>query len=228
MMDTTSGSTSQEGRLIDVDAGVVVVQGYLHLPENALGIVLLADASDSNRYEYIAQSLRTTGPSADRLATLVVNLLTPEDQALDRETAFFRDNVSVLHQRIVWIANSLIENPETRGLRIFYFGAGSTGAAALIAAAVRPDIIVAVVAADARLDLAQRYLSEISAPTLLLAAENDTSAVETNRKSLDSISANNKKLETIPGATTLFGNSDTEQEIARLAGEWYGHFLGLG
>ena len=244
-MMETPGSNSQDRR-IEVDAGAVVVQGYLNIPENARGIVLFAQASENISYDYIAQLLREAGSDPGRLATLVVNLLTPEDQTLDRETGFFRDNLSVLHQRIVGIANSLRENPETQDLRIFYFGAGPSGSAALVAAAVRPDVVVAAISANGLLDLAKdhsfypgvsirvglldlgkEYLSEISVPTLLIVGENDTSAVDTNWKLLDQIQANDKKLEIIPGVRNLFENRNTQEEVARLAGEWYGRFLGL-
>lgn len=222
MMETPGGS---RGRLIEVDAGAVVVQGYLNIPESAQGIVVFAQASENIQYDYVAQLLRSGRPDRGALATLVVNLLTPEDQALDRETGFFHENVDVLHQRIVGIANTLIENPETQSLRIFYFGTGPSGAAALIAAAVRPDAVVAVISANGRLDLAKEYLSQIKAPTLLIVGGKDTSAVNMNQEALNSISAK-KKLETIPGATNLFENTNTQEEVARMAGQWLAQYLG--
>ena len=158
---------------------------------------------------------------------MLVDLLTPEEKALDKETGFFRENVNVLHQRIIGIANWLIATPETQNLRICYFGVGVTGAAVLIAAAERPDAVVTVIATAERLDLARDYLPRVEAPVLLLAGENDSQANESSRQALELLRAE-KKLETIGGAGHLFEDTSTQEEVARLASQWFERHMRLG
>src|SRR5205085_933060 len=174
------------------------------------------------QYKYTARLVREGG-----IATLLVNLLTPEDEVLDSETGFFRDNVDVQHQRIIGIANWLNEDQHTQNLRICYFGTGVGGAAALVAAAERPDLPISLVSVAARLDLAKDYLSKVEAPTLLLASENDTSSVNMNREGLEQLHGD-KQLETISGTTNLFEQDNAQQEVARLATQWFERHLGLG
>ncbi len=218
----TTSETNNNERPVRVPAGAVVLVGILSIPEGARGIILFADANKSDQYKYIA---RLVGEGS--IATLLVNLLTPEDEVLDNETGFFRDNVDVLHQRIIGIANWLNEDRRTQNLRICYFGMGVSGAAALVAAAERPDLPISVVSAAGRLDLAKGYLSKVEAPTLLLAGENDTSNVNMNHEGLEQLHGD-KQLETIPGTTNLFEQESTQQEVARLATQWFERHLGLG
>ena len=220
-MDTTSETNNNE-RTVQVPAGAVILSGFLSIPAGAHGIILFADTANSDRYKYIGQLVREGG-----IATLLVDLLTPEDEAWDQETSFFRDNVDVLHQRITGIANWLNEDEDTQNLRICYVGAGVSGAAALVAAAERPDLPVSVVSIAGRIDLAKDYLSKIEAATLLVAGENDSSSVNLNREGLEQLHAD-KQFETIPGATDLFAQEKTQQEVARLTGQWFKQHLGLG
>ena len=224
-MDTTSQGNNID-RLVQVAAGALFLDGHLTIPENARGIVLFPYAIENEqRVSYtagLAWLLNEQG-----IATLLVDLLTPEEKALDKETGFFRENVNVLHQRIIGIANWLIETPETQNLRICYFGVGVTGAAVLIAAAKRPDAVVTVIATAERLDLARDYLPRVEAPVLLLAGENDSQANESSRLALEQLRAE-KKLETIGGAGHLFEDTSTLEEVARLAIQWFEQHLRLG
>ncbi len=220
-MDTISETNNNE-RPVQVPAGAVILPGMLSIPQGARGIILFADAKNSDQYKYIARFVREAG-----IATLLVDLLTSEDEALDSETGFFRDNVDVLHQRIVGIANWLNEDQNTQNLRICYFGTDVSGAAVLVAAAERPDLAVSVVSVAGRLDLAKDYLSKVEAPTLLLAGENDTPSVTANRNGLEQL-AGDKQFETIPGTTNLFEQENTQQQIAKLATQWFERHLGLG
>ena len=224
-MDTTSQGNNID-RLVQVAAGALFLDGHLTIPENARGIVLFPYAIENEqRVSYtagLAWLLNEQG-----IATLLVDLLTPEEKALDKETGFFRENVNVLHQRIIGIANWLIETPETQNLRICYFGVGVTGAAVLIAAAERPDAVVTVIATAQRLDLARDYLPRVEAPVLLLGGENDSQANESSRLALEQLRAE-KKLETIAGAGHLFEDTSTLEEVARLAIQWFEQHLRLG
>jgi len=224
-VDTTSQGNNID-RLVQVAAGALFLDGHLTIPENARGIVLFPYAIENEqRVSYtagLAWLLNEQG-----IATLLVDLLTPEEKALDKETGFFRENVNVLHQRIIGIANWLIETPETQNLRICYFGVGVTGAAVLIAAAKRPDAVVTVIATAERLDLARDYLPRVEAPVLLLAGENDSQGNESSRLALEQLRAE-KKLETIGGAGHLFEDTSTLEEVARLAIQWFEQHLRLG
>jgi dienelactone hydrolase len=199
----------------------------LSIPDNARGVIVLAQGSrniESNvPIAIFADVLQGAG-----LATLAVHLLTDDEEELDRSTQFFRLNVSILHQRIIGIANWLLENPATRNLSIGYFGTGVTGAAVLIAAAERPDPVYAVVAVGARTDLAQEYLSRVLAPTFLIVGENDSATTNMNREALKQIPAEveaNKRIETISGATGLFETPELVNKVAELASQWFQRHL---
>lgn len=224
-MDTTSQGNNTEG-LVQVAAGALYLEGNLKIPDNARGIILFPYAIENDqRISYTSGLARMLNEQS--IATLLVDLLTSEEKALDKETGFFRENVYVLHRRIIGIANWLIETPETQNLPICYFGVGVTGAAALIAAAERPDAVVTVIATAERLDLARDYLPRVEAPVLLLAAENDSQGNESSRQALDQLHTE-KKLETIGGAGHLFEDTSTQEEVARLASQWFERHLGLG
>ena len=224
-MDTTSQGNNID-RLVQVAAGALFLDGHLTIPENARGIVLFPYAIENEQRVSYTASLAWLF-NEQGIATILVDLLTPEEKALDKETGFFRENVNVLHQRIIGIANWLIETPETQNLRICYFGVGVTGAAVLIAAAERPDAVVTVIATAQRLDLARDYLPRVEAPVLLLGGENDSQANESSRQALEQLRAE-KKLETIGGAGHLFEDTSTLEEVARLAIQWFEQHLRLG
>ena len=224
-MDTTSQGNNID-RLVQVAAGALFLDGHLTIPENARGIVLFPYAIENEQRVSYTASLAWLF-NEQSIATLLVDLLTPDEKALDKETGFFRENVNVLHQRIIGIANWLIETPETQNLRICYFGVGVTGAAVLIAAAERPDAVVTVIATAQRLDLARDYLPRVEAPVLLLGGENDSQANESSRLALEQLRAE-KKLETIAGAGHLFEDTSTLEEVARLAIQWFEQHLRLG
>jgi len=224
-VDTTSQGNNID-RLVQVAAGALFLDGHLTIPENARGIVLFPYAIENEQRVSYTASLAWLF-NEQGIATILVDLLTPEEKALDKETGFFRENVNVLHQRIIGIANWLIETPETQNLRICYFGVGVTGAAVLIAAAERPDAVVTVIATAQRLDLARDYLPRVEAPVLLLGGENDSQANESSRLALEQLRAE-KKLETIGGAGHLFEDTSTLEEVARLASQWFERYLRLG
>jgi len=224
-VDTTSQGNNID-RLVQVAAGALFLDGHLTIPENARGIVLFPYAIENEQRVSYTASLAWLF-NEQGIATILVDLLTPDEKALDKETGFFRENVNVLHQRIIGIANWLIETPETQNLRICYFGVGVTGAAVLIAAAERPDAVVTVIATAQRLDLARDYLPRVEAPVLLLGGENDSQANESSRLALEQLRAE-KKLETIAGAGHLFEDTSTLEEVARLAIQWFEQHLRLG
>jgi putative phosphoribosyl transferase len=197
------------------------------MPEPARGFVLCAYGSQSDqhnvrdRYITIARVLREAG-----FAILLVDLLTPDEKALDKETGFFRSNASLFSQRILGATNWLIQNYETqaRDYKIGYFAAGASAGAALIAAAERPDAVHAIVSCAGRPELAEPYLPSIVAPTLFIVGENDTLAVNLHRTALLRLRVD-KQLESIAGTADLFGEEKTLAEVARLAQQWFERYL---
>jgi dienelactone hydrolase len=215
------------GRPVKVAAGALRLDGHLSIPENACGVVLMAQGSMNIENDSAYSDIAGIFNDAE-LATLLVHLLTEEEETLDKETQFFRFNVDILHQRIIGITNWLIEEPETHNLSIGYFGSGPAGAAALIAAAKRPDPVHAIVVGNGRLDLAQAYLSRVLAPTFLIVGGNDSAAVNANREAFANIPAKveaNKRFETISGTTGLFDTPEILRKVAEQASAWFTRYL---
>ncbi|GAC1424441.1 MAG: hypothetical protein NVS4B1_21310 [Ktedonobacteraceae bacterium] len=217
--------SADNGRLIQVGAGAVTLAGLLHLPADAHGIVILThgiegSADGSHRTALtIAQVL-----FQNNIATLLVDLFTAEEQQLDEGTDYFRLNTSIMEQRIAGIAQWLLENDETQHLSIGYLGAGTTGAAVVIAAAERPDVVAAVVAAGDTLDRAQAYLRRVLAPTLLIASAQNTQAVTQCQNALENLTQE-KHFEQIEAGTSLFATKESVSKVAQLASQWFNTHL---
>ena len=216
------GSTGEE-RLVRIEAGSVLLEGNLSLPEGARGIVLFAHGSGSSRLSprnrHVAKLLNQA-----RLATLLVDLLSPEEEAVDLRTAQLRFNIGLLAERLVGITDWLVKEPDAQPLRIGYFGASTGAAAALVAAAERPKMVRAVVSRGGRPDLAGPALAHVEAPTLLIVGGNDLLVIELNRTALAQLRSE-KRLVIVPGATHLFEEPGALDEVARLAREWFERYL---
>jgi putative phosphoribosyl transferase len=213
----------REERLVRVAAARVLLEGNLTLPEGARGIVLFAHGSGSSRFSprncYVAQQL-----NREKLATLLVDLLSPEEEAVDLRTARLRFNIGLLAERLVGVTDWLVRQPDTRPLRIGYFGASTGAAAALVAAAERPQIVRAIVSRGGRPDLAGPALARVEAPTLLIVGGDDTPVIELNRAALAQLRCE-KRLVIVPGATHLFEEPGALDEVARLARQWFERHL---
>ena len=232
-------SNSQERRVM-VWGGAVQLEGILSIPEGAHAVVVIV-YERIDKSEQILGGLNTLANASYRagLATLSVNLLTPEDEALDKTTRFFRENVDVLHQRIMGIANWVINNDETQSLSIGCFGTGVSAAAVLAAAARRPDAIHAVVALDPRTDLVRSYLPRVVTPTLLIAGERDIQSIDMSLKAVAELTTDTTldivrearerglphTLEAIPDVTNVFENEQSVQKVGQLAAQWFTRFL---
>jgi len=210
-------------RLVCVQAGPATLEGNLTLPEGADGIVLFAHGSGSSRHSprnrYVAQLLNEA-----KLATLLVDLLTADEEAIDLRTARLRFDIGLLAERLVAVTDWLTQQPETRRLRIGYFGASTGAAAALVAAAERPEAVGAVVSRGGRPDLAGPALARVRAPTLLIVGGNDTQVIALNRAALAELRCE-KQLVIVPGATHLFEEPGALDVVARLAREWFERHL---
>lgn len=201
----------------------ITLEGNVGLPENARGIVLFAHGTGSSRHsprnQFVAQVLREAG-----LATLLIDLLTPQEEERDRLTGQLRFDIDLLSQRVVGATNWLSVNPVTRDLKVGYFGASTGAAAALVAAAERPLAVGAVVSRGGRPDLASSYLTRVEAPALLIVGAKDTQVIELNRMAF-SLLRGEKQFEIIPGATHLFEEPGTLEKVAQLASRWFKRYL---
>lgn len=207
-----------------VPVGDVWLHGDFGLPPNPCGIVLFAHGSGSGRHsqrnQYVARVLERHG-----LATLLVDLLTEEEEAIDQRSGHLRFNIGMLARRLVEIIEWLRQHHETVGLPIGLFGASTGGGAALVAAAARPRDIAAVVSRGGRPDLAGTALARVTAPTLLIVGGLDHEVIGLNRDAMHRMHAGTAVLEIVPGATHLFEEPGTLEQVADLASDWFGRHL---
>jgi putative phosphoribosyl transferase len=217
-----------EERAVRVPAGTSPVDlegnlGFPEEPEGAAGVVLFAHGSGSGRHSprnrRVARALRETG-----LATLLIDLLTPEEEEIDLRTRHLRFDVGLLAERLAGATDWLSRNPETRNLRVGYFGASTGAAAALVAAAERPQQVGAIVSRGGRPDLAGEALSRVRAPTLLIVGGGDVTVIGMNREAMERLCVE-KRLEIVPGAGHLFEEPGALEEVARLAAGWFARHL---
>lgn len=212
-----------EERLVDFPAGPRLLHGKLTVPLDASGLVLFAQGSGSGlhnpRNRHIARLL-----SESHLATLLIDLLTVEEQEADLRTKLLRLNIALLAERVISAGDWATQYPDTEGLRIGYFGTDTGTAAALEAAAARPDQVAAIVSRGGRPDLAGTALARVTAPTLLIVGENDLETVELNREAFKQLKCK-KEFALVPGATRLFEEPGALDDVAALARRWYHNHL---
>jgi len=215
--------TATNTRDVEVTAGDVKLIGNLDIPADAVGVVLFAHGSGSSRHSprniFVAEHLQR-----GRIATLLIDLLTRAEEAVDIQTAELRFDIPFLARRVSRATDWLTQQPEIRDLPIGYFGASTGAAAALVAAAARPRQVAAVVSRGGRPDLAGDALPQVVAPTLLIVGDLDTEVIRLNEEAMEQMRCE-RKLVLVPGATHLFEEPGTLEEVARLAREWFAnHF----
>jgi len=202
-----------------IPVGNVTVEGTLTLPSGTKGAVLFAHGSGSSRFsprnQYVAKEFNKA-----KIATLLFDLLTPEEEETDIVTAEYRFNISLLAERLIGATQWLRNDPQTKKLAFGYFGASTGAAAALIAAAKLPKEIAAVVSRGGRPDLAGKYLSNVKAPTLLLVGGLDIEVIELNREAMEQMTGD-KKLVIVPGATHLFEEAGKLEEVSKFSVDWF-------
>jgi dienelactone hydrolase len=207
------------GRDVRVSAVGIELEGHLHVPDGAHGVVLFAHGSGSSRHsprnQYVARMLRLVG-----LGTLLVDLLTSEEESVDQYTRYLRFDIELLAMRLLGATDWLRQQPETRDLAIGYFGASTGAGAALLAAAERPDLVRAVVSRGGRPDLAGPALIRVRAPTLLIVGGADTPVIDLNERAMELLEVE-KELRIVPRATHLFEEPGALEEVARLAADWF-------
>lgn len=209
---------------VQIQADHALLSGNLTIPENAVALVLFVHGSGSSRHsprnQFVARTLNRAG-----LGSLLFDLLTPEEEALDVRTREHRFNIDLLAERLVHASKWARQQEETHDLRIGYFGSSTGGAAALVAAAELPREIGAVVSRGGRPDLAGDALPKVQAPTLLIVGGNDDIVIELNEMARDQMRCE-VKLEIIPGATHLFEEPGALEKVAKLASEWFVNHIG--
>jgi dienelactone hydrolase len=212
------------GRDVAVASEGVTLRGLLGVRSAARGVVLFAHGSGSGRLSsrnnFVARSLQEAG-----LATLLIDLLTEEEERAEAATGHLRFDIAFLAQRLVAATRWLKESADTRALQVGYFGASTGAGAALVAAAAIPDDVHAVVSRGGRPDLAGDSLPEVKAPTLLIVGSRDIPVIPLNKDAFDALRCE-KKLEIVPGASHLFEEPGTLEEVSRLASEWFTSHLG--
>jgi len=218
-----SNRLEEEPQPVRISAAGVTLEGNLGIPEGAVGIVLFAHGSGSGRRSprnrYVAHILRQGG-----LATLLIDLLTPEEEVIDMQTAHLRFDIPLLADRLMGATDWLFIHSSTQHLRIGYFGASTGSGAALMAAAERSDIVKVVVSRGGRPDLAGPALARVRAPVLLIVGGEDFPVIELNREAMAKLGGD-KKLEIIPGATHLFEEPGALEEVSQLARKWFQRYL---
>jgi dienelactone hydrolase len=211
------------GREIEIPADGGLLRGTLAVPDGALGLVLFAHGSGSGRFSPRNRGLAATLQAAG-LATLLFDLLSEREEAVDRYTAHLRFNIELLARRLVAATDWLAREPEARGLAIGYFCASTGAAAALVAAAERPARVGAVVSRGGRPDLAGAALPRVAAPTLLIVGGEDHPVLGLNRRAMAEMVCP-VELEVVPGATHLFEEPGALERVADLAAAWFTRHL---
>lgn len=204
---------------VHIAAGRATLDGNLTIPDGATALVLFAHGSGSSRHsprnQFVARTLNNAG-----LATLLFDLLTPEEEAIDLRTREHRFNIGLLAERLVHATKWAQQQEQTRDLRIGYFGSSTGGGAALVAAAEIPQHVGAVVSRGGRPDLAGDALPKVQTPTLLIVGGNDDIVIELNEQARDRMRCE-VKLEIVPGATHLFEEPGALEKVAKLASDWF-------
>ena len=207
--------------IVRVDDAQLV--GDLAIPPGAVGVVLFAHGSGSGRHSprnrYVASVLQRA-----RLATLLVDLLTEAEEAVDARTGHLRFDIAMLARRLGSVSDWLDQEPRTAGLGLGYFGASTGAAAAIVAAADRPNEVGAIVSRGGRPDLAGETLARVRAPTLLIVGGRDPQVLELNRQALARLPGE-KQLVVVPGASHLFEEPGTLEQVAVLARDWFLRYL---
>jgi putative phosphoribosyl transferase len=210
-------------RPVRIDAAGAVINGDVTIPDNARGLIVFAHGSGSSRFSRRNRAVADVLVHA-QLGTLLLDLLTESEERSDAVTAEFRFDIPLLADRTIGAVDWMAASPPIASFPIGLFGASTGAAAALIAAANRPQAVRAVVSRGGRPDLADDALEKVTAPTLLLVGGLDEVVIELNKQALDRL-AGERQLHVVPGATHLFEEPGALDDVARLASNWFLKYL---
>ncbi len=219
-----STKNKHDPTFVEIQLGSTRLEGNLSVAKDSIGIVLFAHGSGSGRKSprnrFVAREL-----NQKRIATLLFDLLTVEEEELDMQTGHLRFDISLLSQRLLGATEWLLRNPLVSGLSVGYFGASTGAAAALVAAAKIPQTVKAIVSRGGRPDLAGSSLDKVRSPTLLLVGGYDDVVIDLNKHALSQLKSE-KKLVIIPEATHLFEEPGKLELVAEYASKWFVKYLG--
>jgi pimeloyl-ACP methyl ester carboxylesterase len=216
-------STTPTLEAVEVPCGTAILNADLRVPQDGTGLVIFAHGSGSSRFS--RRNRQVAGYLGERgFATLLLDLLTPAEEAVDEQTAEYRFDIARLGPRVSAAADWAAARPDVGALPIGCFGASTGAAAALIAAAERPAAIKAVVSRGGRPDLAGDALARVDAPTLLIVGGYDEPVIDLNRGAMRGMHAH-VELEIVPGATHLFEEPGTLERVCALAAGWFARYL---
>jgi putative phosphoribosyl transferase len=217
-MPLVSGVGDMENE-VQIPVRGATLHGNLTMPGNSLGFVLFVHGSGSSRQSprnrFVADTLNRAG-----LGTLLFDLLTPDEESVDKYTQEHRFDIALLAERLGLATEWLAQDPVVRDLRIGYFGSSTGGGAALVAAANRPARVSAIVSRGGRPDLAGSSLPNVRAPTLLIVGSRDEFVIQLNREAMQQMQCE-VKLELVTGATHLFSEPGALERVADLAADWF-------
>lgn len=222
-LSTTNREPPSTERVVHITDGAVSLEGNLVVPRAARGVILFAHGSGSGRHSprnrYVAREFQLAG-----FATLLIDLLTEAEEAVDQVTQHLRFDIALLTERLTHAVDWLGSEDATKALPVGLFGASTGAAAALLAAAARPGQVRAVVSRGGRPDLAGKGLSMVQAPTLLIVGGHDESVILLNRQAMRELRTETR-LEIVPGATHLFEEPGKLEQVAKLAADWFAQNL---
>ena len=221
---TNAAGLRYETQAVSIPSDGVVLRGDLTIPAGARGLVIFVHGSGSSRLSsrnrMVARRLQDGG-----FGTLLFDLFTAREEALDAITRSLRFDIDFLATRLAGATEWLVSHPFARTLRLGYFGASTGAGAALVAAARRPGVVSAIVSRGGRPDLAGPYLREVTAPTLLIVGGADETVARLNEMALDRLACEVKELTVVPGATHLFEEPGALEQVADLACRWFARHL---
>lgn len=210
-------------RLVKIPAPDATLEGELFLPDSPTGLVLFVHGAGSGRLSPRSRAISDALTGAG-VATLLFDLLTPLEEAEDRWRGHLSFDIPFLAGRLMAVMDWAVDSPLTRTLGIGLFGAGTGGAAALLAAAEQPLEVQAVVLRGGRPDLATDRLSQVVAPTLFIVGEKDDPVLGWNKDAARHLSGEHA-LHIVPGATHLFPEPGALEDVARVTAEWFARYL---
>ena len=220
---TRAVTSPPESVPLKIPVGEVILSGDLEIPQNAIGLVLFAHGSGSGRFSRrnraVAEFLR-----GSKIATLLFDLLTKDEEAMDAHTGHLRFDIGMLSRRLAMVTQEIADDERCKNFSIGYFGASTGGAAALRAAAALESKVNAVVSRGGRPDLAGEALHHVKAPTLLIVGEQDEAVLRLNQQAYRELVCA-KSLAVVPRATHLFEERGALEEVARLATDWFVKYL---
>ena len=221
-MERAQQSGTRE-QLVQIPSGQLVLEGNLSMPLHPEGIVLFAHGSGSSRHSP-RNRMVASAFNQDGLGTLLLDLLTRDEEIIDQQTRHLRFDIELLARRLGSAIDWLQSQDETRNFPLGLFGASTGAGAALIAASARPGAVKAVVSRGGRPDLAGLALPRVKAPTLLIVGGHDFPVIGLNREAMAYMLAD-VRLEIVPGASHLFEERGALEEVARLASSWFRRHL---